>query len=382
MTNKKILFGLEFRGALVCDHVQKRQYLAGLVTKALQGRCGGIIVSRDAGGLIKDASEKSVTRLRPRQTYFLDCGFARTSDVSFNPFTHADSAGISALLHSQMASLSDGDPNGVFRRRAEKLIDVMAPVLEWLRDVKGLALTPNTIRDCFSLPSIFAIAHETSMKFFEGERVSHEVNLDGEISHSLSFPVSNYLTSVPRYDPRNPPDSPANETARKQHSFSLYYFTTQLATLYEFAGGMFKSWNELDLKEVLRQRSMVVVNVPYFTETPWITEAFGKLLIASIHNAAIALADERFEEIVGELIDMVPSPFHAEPQRPMFVIVDGFEANMDLQLRRVALAARGEKINFAAAEAGEGPLWFERQSHKQQFLEMAQGHRGYAGSSQ
>jgi hypothetical protein len=227
------------------------------------------------------------------------------------------------------------------------------------------------------------VAHETSLKFLEGERVGQEISLAGEISHSLSFPVSEYLTGVPRYDPRHPPDSPANQTARNQHSFSLYYFTTQLATLYEFAGGIFKwTGSELDLKTVLRQRNMVVVNVPYFTETPWITEAFGKLLITSIHNAAIALADERYEEIVGELIDMVPGPFHAEPEKPMFVIIDGFEANMDLQLRRVALAAKSEKIHFAAAEAGEGPLWFERQSHKRQFLEISQGHRGYAGSSQ
>jgi intracellular multiplication protein IcmO len=384
MTDKKMLFGLEFRGALICDNMQKRAYLTALVAKALRGRCGGIIVSRDAEELVKEATKKAATRLNTRQTYFLDCGFARTSGVSFNPFIYADCAGIAALLHSQMAGLSDGDPNGVFRRRAEKLIDVMAPVLEWLRDVKGLALTPNTIRDCFSLPSIFAIARETSLKFFEGEHIiSQEINLHGEISHSLSFPVRDYLAGVPRYDPRHPPDSPANQTARKQHSFSLYYFTAQLATLYEFAGGMFKSTgSELDLKDVLRQRNMVVVNAPYFTETPWINEAFGKLLIASIHNAAIALADERFEEIAGELIDLVPSPFHAEPARPVFVIIDGFEANMDLQLRRVALAARGEKIHFAAAEAGEGPLWFERQSHKRLFLEIAQGHRGYAGSSQ
>ena len=79
---------------------------------------------------------------------------------SFNPFAIGNADAIRELLASQLGEQAQNDANGVFRERAVALIGTIAPVLVWLRDVKGLPLNIEVIRFSIELLWIWKLAKE------------------------------------------------------------------------------------------------------------------------------------------------------------------------------------------------------------------------------
>jgi len=58
---------------------------------------------------------------------------------TFNPFATGNPDALRELLASQLGEQQVNDSNGVFRGRAIALIGTMAPVLVYMRDVKGIS---------------------------------------------------------------------------------------------------------------------------------------------------------------------------------------------------------------------------------------------------
>jgi hypothetical protein len=370
MAATKRLFGHEFRGQLNCDEAQKRQYLTSLIALGMRGRCEAIVFSNDADGLIKDAIAELGADCHLEEPYFLDCGFRRDSAVSYVPFEYTDGAGIAALLISQMANVADGDLNGVFWAKAERLIEKVSPFLEWLRDFRRVTLTPEVIRVCFEFESLCAIMRQTSIAVPTLLGDQREIDLKA-VPEDVAWQVKSYLMCVPGFQQRHPLDSAGNQNSKKYHSFALFYFSAKLSVLSAMLGGLFKNdTTAIDLEQNLRQRELVIVNVPYRLHDTSILGSFGKLSIAALNNSVKWLLHERFVRDVARSNGALCAGGAERSDRPMFVVFDGFTDDLDLRLDRLPAIAERENIVFVAAEAGQGSLWFAEEGHERQFLDV------------
>ena len=79
---------------------------------------------------------------------------------TFNPFSIGNADALRELLASQLGEQASNDANGVFRERAVALMGTIAPILVWLRDMKGIPLNIEVIRFSIELRWIWKLAME------------------------------------------------------------------------------------------------------------------------------------------------------------------------------------------------------------------------------
>jgi intracellular multiplication protein IcmO len=272
---------------------------------------------------------------------------------SFNPFTIGNADAIRELLASQLGDQAPNDANGVFRERAVALIGTIAPVLVWLRDVKGLPLNIDVIRFSIELRWIWKLAKEKIVLVRDPATGSLQ-NLDvrGEIPEDIVWPLLSYLGELPGFDPDLPLEKQRGDEPSKQHGFAQFYFTAMFTQLAVSLGHIFRvASGDIDMRDVVLNRRILVVILPALENSDATLAALGKLVVAALRGMMAQLLGASLE---GEYTEkdkpgMGPSPFP--------IVLDELAYYATSGLDRMLAMGRGLNISFMLGFQEIAGLW-------------------------
>jgi len=272
---------------------------------------------------------------------------------SFNPFAIGNADAIRELLASQLGDQAQNDPNGVFRERAVALIGTIAPVLVWLRDNKGVALNIEVIRFSIELRWIWKLAMEKKVLLRNTETgMVTELDVSSDIPEDITWPLRSYLGELPGYDPSMPLDKQKGDEPSKQHGYAQFYFTATFTQLAVSLGHIFRvESSDIDMRDVVLNRRILVVNLPALENSDATLAALGKLVVASLRGMMAQLLGASLEGDYSEADKpgMGPSPFP--------VVLDELAYYATSGLDRMLAMGRGLNICFMLGFQEIAGIW-------------------------
>jgi intracellular multiplication protein IcmO len=334
----------------------KTSTFLSLLTNALARSSGFVLVDgkgdRDLFGKVMGLARRFGREDDVRVLNLMVASGTRDSH-SFNPFTIGNADAIRELLASQLGEQAQNDANGVFRERAVALIGTIAPVLVWLRDVKGLPLNIDVIRFSIELRWIWKLAKE-KIVLVRDPATGSLTNLDvnGEIPEDIVWPLLSYLGELPGFDPDLPLDRQKGDEPSKQHGFAQFYFTGMFTQLSVSLGHIFRvESGDIDMRDVVLNRRILVVILPALENSDATLAALGKLVVAALRGMMAQLLGASLE---GEYTEkdkpgMGPSPFP--------IVLDELAYYATSGLDRMLAMGRGLNISFMLGFQEIAGLW-------------------------
>lgn len=322
----------------------KTTALVGFLTNALAHGSGFVLVDGKADNKLF-GEILALARRFGREDDVLCLNFMTASGEkesnTFNPFAVGNADAIGEMLTSQLGETVSGDSNQVFRDRAVALVGTMAPVLVWMRDHKGVSLNIDTIRQSFELRCIWKVVVK---KVFEvRDPASGEIeDVDvSDIPEDVIYPLRAYLGELPAYDMALDWNKQKTEEPSKQHGFAVFYFTRTFELLGVSLGHIFKvQQSEVDMRDVVLNRRILVVNLPALESSDDRLAALGKIVVASLRGMMAQMLGSRLEgdydTIVANKPGMGPAPFH--------VVLDEVASYATSGMDRMLAMGRG--LNF------------------------------------
>ena len=230
----------------------------------------------------------------------------------------------------------------------------MTPVLVWMRDHKNVPLNIETVRRLFELRIIWKVA---TKRVFEvrnpitGETTDIPVP---EMPEDLIYPLQAYLGELPSFDMSLDWNRQKTEEPSKQHGFAQMYFTHTFALLGVSFGHIFKvRQSDVDMRDVVLNRRILVVNLPALETSDERLAALGKIVVASLRGMMAQMLGARLqghsEVIVANKPGMGGPPFH--------VVLDevGYYATSGMD--RMLAQGRGLNIMFWLGFQEVSGLW-------------------------
>ncbi len=262
---------------------------------------------------------------------------------TFNPFAWGNADVIRELLVSQIESNPGGDKGGnhVFMQRAVALMGALTPVLVWMRDTHGVPIDIESIRFATELESIVSLAKD---KVFRRRNttsgVISEMPVPG-IDEALLYPLRSYLGESGGYDLTQPVHKQRSDEPAKQHSFVVMHFSATFTQLAVSLGHIFKcEIGDIDMRDVVLNRRILVVNLPALENSGETTHALGKLVVASLRNM---MAQTLGADLEGDYAEVIENKAHTAPT-PFPVVFD--EAGYYLPAGADKMLAMGRGLGF------------------------------------
>ena len=237
--------------------------------------------------------------------------------ATFNPFAWGNADVIRELLVSQIESNPTGGDKGgnhIFMQRATALLGALTPTLVWMRDFKGVPIDIESIRFATELESIVSMVKDRVFlrrNTMGGDPICIPVP---EISEDLIYPLRAYLGETGKYDVTQPVNKQKSDEPARQHSFVVMHFSATFTQLAVSLGHIFKcEMGDIDMRDVVLNRRILVVNLPSLENSGETTVALGKLVVASLRNMMAQTLgvdlEGDFEEIVENKPHLSPTPF-------------------------------------------------------------------------
>lgn len=260
---------------------------------------------------------------------------------NFNPFSIGNADALRELLASQLGEQSSTDSNGVFRERAVALIGTLAPALVWLRDVKGIELTIETIRFSIQLRWIWKFAMEKIAILRDPDTgIERELDVSADVPEDITWPLHSYLGELPGVN-TDVPLSKQGEEPSKQHGFAQFYFTATFTQLAVSLGHIFRAGtSDIDMRDVVLNRRILVVNLPALENSDATLLALGKLVVASLRAMMAQLLGGTLEG------DYSAANKPGMGASPFFVCFDELAYYATSGLDRMLAMGRGLNVSF------------------------------------
>ncbi|MBB4200237.1 conjugal transfer protein TraG [Rhodoblastus sphagnicola] len=322
----------------------KTTALVGFLTNALAHGSGFVLVDGKADNKLF-GEILALARRFGREDDVLCLNFMTASGEkqsnTFNPFAVGNADAIGEMLSSQLGETTSGDSNQVFRDRAVALVGTLSPVLVWMRDNKGVSLNIETIRQSFELRCIWKVAINRVFELRDpatGETQDIDVS---DIPEDVIYPLRAYLGELPAYDMSLAWNKQKTEEPSKQHGFAVFYFTRTFELLGVSLGHIFKvQQSEVDMRDVVLNRRILVVNLPALESSDDRLAALGKIVVASLRGMMAQMLGSRLEgdhdAIVANKPGMGSAPFH--------VVLDEVASYATSGMDRMLAMGRG--LNF------------------------------------
>ena len=271
---------------------------------------------------------------------------------TFNAFSIGNADAVREVLASQLGEQASSDSNGIFRERAVALIASIAPALVWLRDHEDVPLTIDFIRSSIELAWIWKLAMQKSFKqrdYQTGQEIDVAVP---DIPEDVIWPLKSYLGELPGYDASVPLDKQKGEEPSKQHGFAQFYFTPVFTQLTVSLGHIFRvECGDIDMRDVVLNRRILVVNLPALENSDATLAALGKLVVASLRGMMAQLLGASPEGDYDETDKpgMGPSPYT--------VVFDELAYYATSGLDRMLSQGRGLNISFMLGFQEVSGIW-------------------------
>lgn len=260
---------------------------------------------------------------------------------TFNPFSIGNADALRELLASQLGEASANDSNGVFRERAVALVGTLTPALVWLRDFKGVELTIEVIRFSIELRWIWRLAMEKMVILRDPDTgIETELDVSADVPEDITWPLRSYLGELPGVNTSVPLNKQGEEPS-KQHGYAQFYFTATFTQLAVSLGHIFRTGiSDIDMRDVVLNRRILVVNLPSLENSDATLAALGKLVVASLRAMMAQLLGGSLEGDYSEADKpgMGPSPY--------FVCFDELASYATSGLDRMLAQGRSLNISF------------------------------------
>ena len=272
---------------------------------------------------------------------------------TMNPFCNGSSSMLTELVVSLMDSGSQSADGDMWKGRAIVFVGALMKVLVYMRDKGKILLDANSIRNYFELPRLEAMAMDKMFPRDNQEPVSLTDAPDVVLE-----PISNYLINLPGYDRSKKGKQSAQ--VLEQHGFITMQLTRVFGSLADTYGHIIRTnLAEVDLKDVVLNRRILVVLLPALEKSPDELSNLGKVIIASLKAMMAAGLGESVEGTYREVITRKPTtavtPYMCILDEYGYYAVKGF----------AVVPAQARSLGFSVIFAGQDLPAFQKASKEE-----------------
>lgn len=272
---------------------------------------------------------------------------------TMNPFANGSSSMLTELVTSLMDSASASPDADMWKGRAIVFVGALMKILVYMRDQGHLLLDVNTIRNYFELPRIESIVMDKQFPRDNQEPVPLT-----DVPPIVMEPIQNYLINLPGYD-KSKKGKQVSQVL-EQHGFITMQLTRPFGSLADTYGHILRTnLAEVDLKDVVLNRRILVVLLPAFEKSPDELSNLGKVIIS---NLKAMLAAGLGEDVEGDYRDVIqrkpttaPTPFMCILDEYGYYAVKGF----------AVVPAQARSLGFSIIFAGQDLPAFQKASKEE-----------------
>lgn len=272
---------------------------------------------------------------------------------TMNPFANGSSSMLTQLVVSLMDSGSGGGDGDMWKGRAISFVEALMKVLVYMRDQGHILLDANTIRNYFHLPKLESITQDKLFPRDDQEAVS----LEGAPDLVLD-PIKNYVLNLPGYNK----DKKGKQVSQvlEQHGFITMQLVKVFSSLADTYSHIIRvNLAEVDLKDVVLNRRILVVLLPALEKSPEELSNLGKVIIASLKAMMAAGLGDSVEGDYRDVIERKPtnspSPYVCIMDEYGYYAVPGF----------AVVPAQARSLGFSAIFAGQDLPAFQKSSKEE-----------------
>lgn len=272
---------------------------------------------------------------------------------TMNPFANGSSSMLSQLVVSLMDSSSNTPDGDMWKGRAIVFVEALMKLLVYIRDQGGILLDVNVVRNYFELTRVENIVVD---KIFP--RDGQEPLSLMEVPEIVLEPITNYLINLPGYD-KSKKGKQVSQVL-EQHGFITMQLTRVFGSLADTYGHILRTnLAEVDLKDVVLNRRILLVLLPAFEKSPDELSNLGKVIIASLKAMLAAGLGEEVEGDYRDIIERKPTnaltPFLCVLDEYGYYAVPGF----------AVVPAQARSLGFSIVFAGQDLPAFQKASKEE-----------------
>ncbi len=272
---------------------------------------------------------------------------------TMNPFANGSSSMLSQLVVSLMDSSSNTPDGDMWKGRAIVFVEALMKLLVYMRDQGAILLDVNVVRNYFELSRVETIVLD---KVFP--RDGQEPMSLNEVPELVLEPITNYLINLPGYD-KSKKGKQVSQVL-EQHGFITMQLTRVFGSLADTYGHILRTnLAEVDLKDVVLNRRILLVLLPAFEKSPDELSNLGKVIIASLKAMLAAGLGEEVEGDYRDIIERKPTnaltPYLCVLDEYGYYAVPGF----------AVVPAQARSLGFSIVFAGQDLPAFQKASKEE-----------------
>lgn len=272
---------------------------------------------------------------------------------TMNPFCSGSSSMLTQLVVSLMDSGTQSADGDMWKGRAIVFVEALMKVLVYMRDQGKILLDANSIRNYFDLTRLEAIGMDKMFPRDNQEPVSLADTPD-----VILEPIINYIKNLPGYDVSK--KGKQGSQVLEQHGFITMQLTKTFGSLADTYGHIIRvNLAEVDLKDVVLNRRILVVLLPALEKSPDELANLGKVIIASLKAMMASGLGDTVEGTYREVITRKPT----SAATPYMCILDeyGYYAVKGFAV----VPAQARSLGFSVIFAGQDLPAFQKASKEE-----------------
>lgn len=272
---------------------------------------------------------------------------------TMNPFCQGSSSMLANLVVSLMDSSAQSADGDMWKGRAIVFVEALMKVLVYMRDKGKILLDANTIRNYFELTRLEAMALDKMFVRDNQEPVSI-----ADAPNLVLEPIYNYLLTLPGFD-RNKKGKQGSQVL-EQHGFITMQLTKVFGSLADTYSHIIRTnLAEVDLKDVVLNRRILVVLLPALEKSPDELSNLGKVIVSSLKAMMAAGLGDTVEGTYKEVISRKPTvavtPYMCILDEYGYYAVKGF----------AVVPAQARSLGFSVIFAGQDLPAFQKASKEE-----------------
>ena len=286
----------------------------------------------------------------------LETGSKTKLSNTLNPFALGSSDMLAQLVVSMMSSnnQSGGSDGDMWKGRAISFVEALMRLLVYMRDKGYLLLDAGLIRRYF----ILDVLEDLLEKKLAVDQNGNQIQVQDNFPVAATDPMYNYLATLPGYQRKNV--GKQSEKTYEQHGYITMQLTRIFGSLADVYGHIMKTnLAEVDFKDVVLNRRILVVLLPALEKAPDELANLGKLIIASLKAMLAAGLGSQIEGRYEDVIESKPSnsntPFLCVLDEYGYYAVQGF----------AVVPAQARSLGFSVVFAGQDIPAFQKASKEE-----------------
>ena len=272
---------------------------------------------------------------------------------TLNPFSTGSSSMLTQLIVSMMDSSSGGGDGDMWKGRAIAFVEALMKVLVAMRDAGHILLDANVIRQYFSLDRVEAMVMDKRFYRENQDALSLEF-----LPSVVMEPINNYIFTLPGFNKERKGKQVSQ--VFEQHGFISMQLTRVFTSLADTYGHILRTkLAEVDLKDVVLNRRILVVLLPALEKSPDELSNLGKVIIASLRAMMAAGLGDSVEGDYRDLIQRkptnAPTPYLCILDEYGYYAVKGF----------AVVPAQARSLGFSVVFAGQDLPAFQKASKEE-----------------